>query len=302
MRRPSLFTLIAFISLLVFIAFGMSWIASRQIKIAAVPSTYNVQAQLARKVPSINFMTVTLRDALDFMRDVTGQKMRVDWAALEAGGISPDTPITQNSKNVTMGEVLAAFLTSAGPGMQMSADAQGTRITMKGVPWREPPAPPQPNYVNPITAFEIRKRGKNPPPPIPEPIGERVLGASRYTLVMDRGLLRLWVTPTDPAAIYQQVGPKGTKGSLRFLGIAIDRSGWPEDTWKIEVPLWVLIAISAVCPLVWVATSSRRRRRRRRERQQCVHCGYDLRATPERCPECGRDTASAEAVPTALWV
>jgi hypothetical protein len=54
-------------------------------------------------------------------------------------------------------------------------------------------------------------------------------------------------------------------------------------------PLWTIVAITAALPF---ATASRRLGRwlvRRREirRGHCPHCGYDLRASTERCPECG---------------
>jgi hypothetical protein len=47
-------------------------------------------------------------------------------------------------------------------------------------------------------------------------------------------------------------------------------------------PCWLALALTAVLPV------RRHLLARRRDRVgHCVNCGYDLRATPDRCPECG---------------
>jgi len=64
------------------------------------------------------------------------------------------------------------------------------------------------------------------------------------------------------------------------------RDGKPLGTWRmLAVPHWSLLAGAALPPGAWVIGWSRRRVRNRTG--LCPSCGYDLRASRERCPECG---------------
>ena len=53
------------------------------------------------------------------------------------------------------------------------------------------------------------------------------------------------------------------------------------ECWKVAVPL-------AVLPAIWLAGIAAAWRRSLRPRAGlCKACGYDLRASRDRCPECG---------------
>jgi hypothetical protein len=56
----------------------------------------------------------------------------------------------------------------------------------------------------------------------------------------------------------------------------------------VVVPYWFLAALLSVLPARWAVTRWRRGTTSRRLLAGlCAACGYDLRATLGRCPECG---------------
>jgi hypothetical protein len=72
-------------------------------------------------------------------------------------------------------------------------------------------------------------------------------------------------------------------GSLNVIldGTPAEHLEWYTPYWKL-LALWVGLGIWHIVPWDRLAF------RKQKERGLCAVCGYDLRATPERCPECGR--------------
>lgn len=69
-----------------------------------------------------------------------------------------------------------------------------------------------------------------------------------------------------------------------FLGFALGASA-AEGYRFVTIPCWSVVAALLLLPAVrvtWVVV-----RRKRRRAGACVTCGYDLRASKDRCPECG---------------
>lgn len=54
-----------------------------------------------------------------------------------------------------------------------------------------------------------------------------------------------------------------------------------------SLPLWFMTLVTAIGPLAGFRRMTLRLRAIRRRNGHCLTCGYDLRATPDRCPECG---------------
>jgi hypothetical protein len=110
-----------------------------------------------------------------------------------------------------------------------------------------------------------------------------------------------------------EINSEAPPGDLRRHKMLLQLSNAPGDYWKhweiagfgwiqwappdrsassvlFFAPLPAIVALAGFPPLVWLAAYQKRRIRGRIG--LCKACGYDLRATPERCPECGAAAAA----------
>jgi hypothetical protein len=82
------------------------------------------------------------------------------------------------------------------------------------------------------------------------------------------------------------------RGAVRWSRVtyyvgAWEVSGRPEK--ELAIDCWIVVLAAALLPIARSGPAVRAwvLRRRNAQRGLCPACGYDLRATPDRCPECG---------------
>jgi hypothetical protein len=94
-------------------------------------------------------------------------------------------------------------------------------------------------------------------------------------------------TRSDPHMYYNQA--KYHRGHF-FFGFGVETYTRADGHYekRILLHIWPVILVSAIFPASWLRQLYRSRLAARRAAgNQCVNCGYNLQASPDRCPECG---------------
>jgi len=94
---------------------------------------------------------------------------------------------------------------------------------------------------------------------------------------------------TPPFPLHKWLGVHfGPLGGDTYFGIV---------QWEfVTVPIWELVCIEALLPAA-ITIQFMRRRFSKKSRGLCPSCGYDLRAMPDRCSECGAIPAEKKLTP-----
>jgi len=102
------------------------------------------------------------------------------------------------------------------------------------------------------------------------------------------------------AAATEQYGYFAFFGPHRFMGLEVGHASrrGVYDAAAVAVPDWMVAGLAAALPALWAIQTLQRRKRVREN--HCLNCGYDLRATPDRCPECGSVPQPKKVPPKTL--
>jgi hypothetical protein len=121
--------------------------------------------------------------------------------------------------------------------------------------------------------------------------GRILLDTTRHTDVSRVPGIHGWSFSNEPYAPVPQWVDQPSVTRWYAAGFRVSQSFSPSGDgttveWAaIAIPYWAIAVAASALALVVFGPKVLRRRRRNAGR--CERCGYDLRATPGRCPECG---------------
>ncbi len=84
--------------------------------VARADGSAAARASLAKRLPEAKLINVPLTEAIDFMRDISGSNIVVDWKAIESVNITRDAMINLDLHQVRLEKLLDLVLQQAGPG------------------------------------------------------------------------------------------------------------------------------------------------------------------------------------------
>lgn len=82
----------------------------------ATAADVSARQALNRILPELRFDSITLADSIDFLRDVSGVNIHVNWRALEEIGVGRDTTVNVRLRAVSLRKILNLVLSEAGSG------------------------------------------------------------------------------------------------------------------------------------------------------------------------------------------
>jgi hypothetical protein len=126
------------------------------------------------------------------------------------------------------------------------------------------------------------------------PLRPPPVGVTRWQVVTGKVYVRRMFSSSEAAWIWPNINLwffRSTK-MVVLRQFAWERSEVIAYAW---LDLGALLALSSTGPTVSMLIAvAQRRKRRSASLGFCMNCGYDLRATPQRCPECGRDVEQSQ--------